>query len=567
MKQVLFVITLFLVLFCSVENVQSEIKDITLLNEYKFIPNKILNSIDFYDFYKVPEIALSLTFFQNELDKKKSSGYLGLNFNAPFLFKVISVDESPLPEFIFECSLDNLEKFKTIIETLSMSSITVSPVSGRQNYYVISSNPDQQNVKTKKIYFPFLVVNSRMYVYGDILSFMSDNNETGIIKEKKLTDKEKLGRAADILDLVSKKSSEYSASKYIGDAVKLNDQDILLYLFTNISGSYLNNLYGSFKLEFLKQFMDNNTIDKQVMVIRKFSKQVKVENFVFNNKAESGEKSNILNFESKINELIESNVLAYFTASGDISGLKKIISDRNIEPELLKEYILKTIDNVEKNIIFYINSIDKAPSIDLKNAVKNIESYPITILFEVSSPEQISDSMDDIAKLYPDAIKIKNNNFSKIIEIRTDSGQVNFYSDFIDYGSKYMILTSSEKELNRLKQISKEEVKKEAGLNSFIKYAKNKKILPEAETNSFYYIDLKQVLKYANKELKKSGIILNNTLTDYLTDKYDNVRGYIKNDNGIFYQNITVEMIKNIDFVQIYNILKSGQNQTSVQKK
>ena len=175
--------------------------------------------------------------------------------------------------------------------------------------------------------------------------------------------------------------------------------------------------------------------------------------------------------------------------------------------------------------------------------------------------------MDDIAKLYPDAIKIKNNNFSKIIEIRTDSGQVNFYSDFIDYGSKYMILTSSEKELNRLKQISKEEVKKEAGLNSFIKYAKNKKILPEAETNSFYYIDLKQVLKYANKELKKSGIILNNTLTDYLTDKYDNVRGYIKNDNGIFYQNITVEMIKNIDFVQIYNILKSGQNQTSVQKK
>ncbi|HPG31314.1 MAG TPA: hypothetical protein PLQ81_11055 [bacterium] len=564
--------------FCLTENpVFSQIRDITLLNEYRFIPNKILNSVDFYDLYKTPEIALGLTVFQNEFDRKKSSGYFGFNFNSDFSFKALSVDGSAIPEFVLECSLDNFEKFKAIIETLTMSGLTVGKVADKPDLYAIKSNPAEPNEKFKDVFFPFLLINKKTFFYGDIMSFIASDKTPDILKEKKTTVKEKTERAFELLNELAKNPSDYAALKYVDGKVNLNSADMLFYMFTNISVSYLNNLYSTFNLDFLKRFLENNSFEKQALVIRKQPRKLEIESYIFNKKKvdPEAERGNFLNLESPINELIEKNIFAYIAVSGDVSAIKKAVSERNIEPEILKEYILKTIGGFEKNLIFYIGSIENAPSLDLAGAFKNAGQYPAVLLFETSSPEKLIEAMDNIAGLYPDSIEVKNDGVARTVSIKTDSGTVDFYSDFIENGgTKYMILTASKKELNRLKistagtaSGATPESANFSEFKSFASLLNEKKIEHQDKANSFYYLDLKQAVKYARKELSNMKIVSNNSVLDYLSDKYGNLRGFIKNENDIVYQNILIETVKNIDFVQIFNILKKGQNQPQTNNK
>lgn len=552
----------------------SQIREITLLNEYRFIPNKILNSVDFYELYKTPEIALGLIVFQNEFDRKKSSGYFGFNFNSDFSFRALSVDGSAIPEFVLECALDNFEKFKAIIETLTMSGLTVDKIADKSNLYAIKSNPVESNEKFKDVFFPFLLINKKAFFYGDILSFIASDKTPDILKEKKITVKEKTERAFELLNELAKNPSDYAALKYVDGKINLNSADMLFYMFTNISGSYLNNLYSTFNLDFLKRFLENNTFEKQALVIRKQPKKFEIESYIFNKKSGDAEPDKFLNLESPINELIEKNILAYIAASGDVSAIKKIVSERNIEPELLKEYILKTIEGFEKNLIFYVGSIENAPSLDLSAALKNIEKYPAVLLFETSSPEKMNAAMDNIAGLYPNSIEVKNEGIARTVCIKTDSGTVDFYSDFIENGGTgYMILTASKKELNRLKNAAAgagsgaSDAANPAESKTFASLLKEKKIVNRDKTNSFYYLDLKQAIKYARKELNNMKIVSNNSVLDYLSDKYDNLRGFIKNENDIVYQNILIETVKNIDFAHIFNMLKKGQNQQQTNNK
>ncbi len=347
---------------------------IKFLGEAAIYPDRILKSVDFDDLYKIPQFSFAVALFQNNLNRKLNNGFLGINFNSPIKIKFVTINDNITPDIVVEWTLDNIEKFKTSIGALSQGSVSLYPLHKIYALGVKSGNG---------LIMPAIINNKKICVICDMsnIGFFNSLQVKQSLEKAADTSPARFERASLILKEIynSASSSQYSAAGNLPTEIQITKSDILSYFFTNITGDYLEKFYQQFKLEFIKELIENESLSKQALTVQKSLKSLQINNYVFPTKKSADTEIKIeRNPEFAAN--INSDVFLFFMSKGDSNQLKKILNNKrifadNTEFSKIKEQLLSVISAFNGEIYFYINPNNE----NAKNTEKNFDFFNLKI--------------------------------------------------------------------------------------------------------------------------------------------------------------------------------------------
>jgi len=550
-------ILFFCILFFFTNNIYAvdTQKNISLISEYVIYPNTLLKSIGFEELYNIPNIALALGLFQNNLDRKLNNGFFGIDFNAPVKLEILTIDNMPAPVCILKFKAANIEKIKLIIPMLTKNEFTLTQVSpqDKTNYFIKSNNSNAQS----KFEIPCKYINKNFYILFDLAAAIKifdlkfDGSESLANTALDKTEQNKL-----ITDFIQNED-KITANNSIPTDINLTAADILAYQFINVNAEYLNNLYKIFKIDFLKDFINEVKIDKQLLLIRKIPKQLKIENYSF---SENSEKAIILNFDEPIFYKLPNNTILLYSAAGEILELEKLIN-KFITNQDLKELVLNIIKVFKGKIICYITAADNNKTKETSNlsAATYAQEYPLSLLIEINDIQEFKELLKSATAKYLKDVNITE--IDNLIELSlTAVGAIeplNLYCSFLDNANeisqKFAIITSNKSELERLKISNKSST-------SLISTLKTKKIINDKTHNSLFYADLKNIFL---KLTANVNLPFPNTLKDYFVNKLDTLYSYTTYLKDRKINSLIIQQENEINFVELYNLYFNVNNANS----
>lgn len=543
----------FLTIFClpvfSIEN-----QDIKLLGELTFYPERILKAIDFNDLYKIQQFSLSAPLFQNNIIRQKNNGFFGINFNEPVAIKFLSVNGSLIPDISIEFSIDNLDKIKMIIATFSQNSYSLTQ---SKNIYWLSG------VSSSKPAFPMIIKNKRAFLLGDASRFnfvssgkIDKNFDLTNISD---TSPERAEQALKILNFISDpiKNKIFSAAGILPPEIPVTKPDVLGYIFSNITGDYLDKLYQQFNIEYIKQVFEENTSGKQISIVRKIPLNLLVDNYSFFN--DNSEEKKKITIKSDFASKISDNVFMYYTGNGSNSQLKKLLNNKRIFPDNtefsgVKDNIITLISSFAGEIYFFVTPNQMSGS---TLTTDFFNKFNISLALEIADAATFENAISKLSNENQGKIKYQKeaDNMQRLV-LSSDTYSVNLYIGYADLNRKYVVFSSNKSEAEKYSSGAAADNQK-----NIISYLEKKINLSGAIDNSFYFINLKHLLKYIYDMEKERLDEVYRKVANYLIDCSDAIFGYTKYSAEYNNQSFTIKQLKAMNILEIYNIFQNTQNQ------
>jgi len=551
MKKLILFASLFI--FCSSVYSSQKIQDISFLGEIAVYPDRILKAIDFNDLYKIQQFSLSAPLFQNNFIRQKNNGFFGINFSDPLNIKFISINGNLVPDLIIEFTIDKMDKIKMVISTFSQGNYTL--VQRDKIYWLASSSG-------KGPAFPMLLKNNRAYILGDAsnLNILSPEGTTGKIDLKTISDTSdaRAERAFQILNSISdvRKSKKFTTSNILPPEIPVSKQDVLGYFFTDISGDYLDKFYKQFKLEFIKQLIEENTVGRQALIFQKTPLNLEVNNYIFS--SDKGSELKKISLNSKLASKIPDNAFMFYMGNGDNAQLRKLLNNKRIFPDNsefsnIKENITNLISAFTGEIYFYVTPNKKSGAFSVADF---FQKFNIALALEISDVNSFENSVNAISKAHPGKIIYqKGPDDLQQLVLTADTYSAVLYIGYADMDKKFAVISSNKNEVQRFQPSS-------APLqNNIFSYLKGKKFLTASADNSFYFINLKFLLKYIYDMEESRFEESYKKLAKYFIDCSDAIFGFTKYAGEYNNQTFNIKQQKAVNILELYNIFQNVQEQ------